>query len=542
MVEISMDATSAIRGPNDSPAPSFAGGAPASDEPTFGEHLSRAQQSHSKDNPRDASQPAARQRESSDGDGSNPPDKMAKAASSQPETKNSGDADRDVQSHKDAKGASDSKDAKPADATAGSANQTAAVASPAGAPAATTAAAQAAAAETALKTAAAQATPLEGQANTAVHTDKSGGKDGAIPTGIKQVAAGSAATGQAKAQAALANQAAIDSQRIAAAAAPAVKTASETKSQPTAPSEKAQAAASTAQAPGLPGPQPNPAANAAKAERAALAAQTLLAAAKAQASAASSAAAQTNPSAKGDDAQQAAAAAANAANLAAAQLVAAPATHAGVEKSGAESVHKAAADQAASQPLSPNASPGTLAPSAGAPPSLGVNPSGLVAGAAGRADAANGHSAETSAADADRMRFVQRVARAFQAAGDNGGQVKLRLSPPELGSLQLNITVKDGAMTAHVQAETANAQNLLLNSLPDLRDRLAQQDIRLERFDVDLTNQSPGGMPQTPNQHQNPNDAPRRPAPTRNASAAIEAAPPIVANSYLGGGGLNVVI
>lgn len=140
------------------------------------------------------------------------------------------------------------------------------------------------------------------------------------------------------------------------------------------------------------------------------------------------------------------------------------------------------------------------------------------------------------------MRFVQRVARAFQAAGDNGGQVKLRLSPPDLGSLQMNITVKDGVMTAHVQAETQSAQNLLLSSLPDLRDRLAQQDIRLERFDVDLSNQSPGGMPQTPNQQQNADDAPRRPAAARSAAAASDAAQPAVATAYQGSGGLNVVI
>ena len=41
----------------------------------------------------------------------------------------------------------------------------------------------------------------------------------------------------------------------------------------------------------------------------------------------------------------------------------------------------------------------------------------------------------------DRARFVQRVSRAFQSAHAREGQIQLRLSPPELGSLRISITV-----------------------------------------------------------------------------------------------------
>ena len=155
--------------------------------------------------------------------------------------------------------------------------------------------------------------------------------------------------------------------------------------------------------------------------------------------------------------------------------------------------------------------------------------------------AANG-----SFGELDRTRFIQRVARAFQAATDNGGQIKLRLSPPELGSLQLNITLKDGAMSAHIQAETPAAQNLLLNNLPDLRDRLAQQDVHIERFDVDLMDGSTGGMPQTPDQHQhNSDDLNRRMAPVKSSLGGVtstDAVGPAASTIYQGSGGLNVVI
>lgn len=95
----------------------------------------------------------------------------------------------------------------------------------------------------------------------------------------------------------------------------------------------------------------------------------------------------------------------------------------------------------------------------------------------------------------DRVRFVQRVARAFQALGQNRGAVRLRLHPPELGSLRVEVTVQRGVMTARLEAETTTARNLLLDNLPALRERLAQQDIRIQQFHVDLMDQPLGGAP-----------------------------------------------
>lgn len=93
----------------------------------------------------------------------------------------------------------------------------------------------------------------------------------------------------------------------------------------------------------------------------------------------------------------------------------------------------------------------------------------------------------------DGTRFVQRVSRAFHALGEDGGQLRLRLSPPELGSLRLEVTLRDGVLTAKLEAETAAARTVLVESLPQLRERLAEQGIQIERFDVDLMNQSSTG-------------------------------------------------
>jgi flagellar hook-length control protein FliK len=86
----------------------------------------------------------------------------------------------------------------------------------------------------------------------------------------------------------------------------------------------------------------------------------------------------------------------------------------------------------------------------------------------------------------DPARFVGRVAKAFHFAQERGGTLQLRLSPPDLGSLRLELTVKDGVMIANMETETPAARRLLLDHLPALRDRLAEQNVRVERFDVDV--------------------------------------------------------
>ena len=111
---------------------------------------------------------------------------------------------------------------------------------------------------------------------------------------------------------------------------------------------------------------------------------------------------------------------------------------------------------------------------------------------------------------------------------DRGGSVRLRLSPPELGSLRIEITVRHGEMTARLETETTAAQNLLLDNLPALRDRLAQQDIKIQQFDVDLMDRSFGGSPdQTAQYTESPEPA---------TAAEPAAAAPAAANGGSGRG------
>jgi flagellar hook-length control protein FliK len=94
----------------------------------------------------------------------------------------------------------------------------------------------------------------------------------------------------------------------------------------------------------------------------------------------------------------------------------------------------------------------------------------------------------------DPARFVGRVAKAFHTAQERGGTLQIRLSPPELGAMRLELTVKDGVMTAALETETTSARRVLLEHLPALRERLAEQNIRVERFDVDVRRETGNGQ------------------------------------------------
>jgi flagellar hook-length control protein FliK len=80
----------------------------------------------------------------------------------------------------------------------------------------------------------------------------------------------------------------------------------------------------------------------------------------------------------------------------------------------------------------------------------------------------------------------------MRAAQQRDGRVQVRLAPPELGSLRIELSVQNGVMAARLEAETPAARTALLDNLPALRERLAEQNIRVEKFDVDVRSDSRG--------------------------------------------------
>ena len=137
-------------------------------------------------------------------------------------------------------------------------------------------------------------------------------------------------------------------------------------------------------------------------------------------------------------------------------------------------------------------------------------------------------SQDTETSNLDRTRFVQRISGAIRSAQLRDGQIQLRLSPPELGTLRIQLTVNEGAVTAHLETDNGTARNVLLDNLPALRERLAEQEIRIEKFDVDVSRdgQQPADHSDTTERQANNDRTHANQAAETSGSDAAEAASP----------------
>jgi len=152
-------------------------------------------------------------------------------------------------------------------------------------------------------------------------------------------------------------------------------------------------------------------------------------------------------------------------------------------------------------------------------------------------DPATGHDLRP----ADQQRLIQRVARAIEAASQRGGPLRLRLRPPELGRLRLEVSLRDGQLSARIEAETEATKSLLLHQLPQLRERLAERGFQVTQFDVDVSQQQGGDHAfDAPDAEH----APRRTPGRVQSAAARPASTELAPDQYLAAqpGRLNVVI
>jgi flagellar hook-length control protein FliK len=86
----------------------------------------------------------------------------------------------------------------------------------------------------------------------------------------------------------------------------------------------------------------------------------------------------------------------------------------------------------------------------------------------------------------DRVRLVQRISRSFSRLGPMGGLVNIKLHPPQLGSLNVQVQLEGRNMTAKLSTESAAARDAILESLPVLRGRLAEQGFEISQFQVEV--------------------------------------------------------
>ena len=116
------------------------------------------------------------------------------------------------------------------------------------------------------------------------------------------------------------------------------------------------------------------------------------------------------------------------------------------------------------------AGPGNAAPTL----STTLNPAGATA-AEGSNDALN----------------AARLSRGLNAAvNQQGGNITLRLTPPEMGTVRIQMTMQGGNVSAQFHAETDSARSLLTQQLGQLRSSLESQGLTVDRLGVQGMNNS----------------------------------------------------
>lgn len=121
---------------------------------------------------------------------------------------------------------------------------------------------------------------------------------------------------------------------------------------------------------------------------------------------------------------------------------------------------------------------------------LGATPTGSQAGEI-QSSATGGAITGGATVDVNQPNFMDRVAQAVQTSSNNRQQVTLRLTPPELGTLQIEIAIDNGTVSARLETQTASARRILTENLPQLKEALAQHGATVERVEVFLADNSP---------------------------------------------------
>lgn len=94
----------------------------------------------------------------------------------------------------------------------------------------------------------------------------------------------------------------------------------------------------------------------------------------------------------------------------------------------------------------------------------------------------------------------------------NGGTMQIRLDPPDLGQLQISVSLRDGVMSASFETNNAEATRLLSHSLSQLKGVLESQGVSVDKLHVtqsprnentssrdnDGSNQQQGGAQDSP--------------------------------------------
>lgn len=89
--------------------------------------------------------------------------------------------------------------------------------------------------------------------------------------------------------------------------------------------------------------------------------------------------------------------------------------------------------------------------------------------------------------DANQVeQLVERISSSIRQSQSTGQQLKIRLSPPELGTLQIEVSLKNGEYLAKLEVQNNHAQKVINDNIAQLKEALAKTGVSIDRIDVHI--------------------------------------------------------
>ena len=84
----------------------------------------------------------------------------------------------------------------------------------------------------------------------------------------------------------------------------------------------------------------------------------------------------------------------------------------------------------------------------------------------------------------ERSIVSQMVQKFTISSGDNNSEIKMRLEPPSLGTVRMNVTTHGDTVKTTIVAENQAVKQIIENNLAQLKESFSGQGLKVESFQV----------------------------------------------------------
>jgi flagellar hook-length control protein FliK len=88
--------------------------------------------------------------------------------------------------------------------------------------------------------------------------------------------------------------------------------------------------------------------------------------------------------------------------------------------------------------------------------------------------------------------FTHRLGASILESANGGKVLRMRMHPPELGVLQIEVASVEGVVTARLDVESARAHRAILDNLPQLHEMLGRTHTQIDRIELNVLENQAG--------------------------------------------------